>query len=76
MKGGARSGSGRPRKEPTRVMRVAENAQPIDASKVTRFEVIDHRDDGVGRILTCNGVRVTLSPQDDGRTLKVFLNDA
>jgi hypothetical protein len=39
------------------------------ASKVTRFEVID----ATGRAFTAWGVKVDLSYQDDGRTLKVFL---
>lgn len=38
---------------------------------VTRFEVIDE----TGRILVRYGVRVALSYQDDGRTLKVFMED-
>jgi hypothetical protein len=43
----------------------------IDAPKdrVTRFEVIDE----TGRVLTYYGVKVQLSYQDDGRTLKVFV---
>ena len=46
-------------------------------TKVTRFEVIDHRSEDGGRCLIIGpdkslSVRPTL--QDDGRTLKVFLN--
>lgn len=54
----------------------------MDVSKVTRFEVIDHREGMLrsGRVFTTSvmdGVeRVELSMQDDGRTLKVFLSDA
>ena len=44
--------------------RVAE-----DARKVTRFEVIDEG----GRAYTRWGVKIDLSYQDDGRTLKVFV---
>lgn len=44
---------------------------------VTRFEVIDHTlvADPVGRIVVKYDVKVELSLQDDGRTLKVFLRD-
>lgn len=44
---------------------------------VTRFEVIDHRAGASppGRVLACYDVQVTLARQDDGRTLKVFLDD-
>ena len=38
--------------------------------EVTRFEVIDD----TGRAYTSRGVSVKLSYQDDGRTLKVFVN--
>jgi hypothetical protein len=37
---------------------------------VTRFEVIDEQ----GRAYTRHGVDVRLSFQDDGRTLKVFID--
>lgn len=48
-----------------------------DASKVTRFEVIDHRasTEEKGRVIVKYGVNVKLSFQDDDRTLKVFLTD-
>lgn len=42
---------------------------------VTRFEVIDHRTGGEGRILVALDVQVQLDYQDDRTTLKVFLND-
>lgn len=44
--------------------------------KVTRFEVIDHREgsEAYGRAFVSHGVGVELSYQDDGRTLKVFVN--
>lgn len=48
----------------------------MDTSKVTRFEVIDHRvsfEEGGGRVLSERDVKVELSLQDDDRTLKVFL---
>lgn len=48
----------------------------MDTSKVTRFEVIDHTKDvldGGGRVLVQHDVKVELSLQDDGKTLKVFL---
>lgn len=42
----------------------------VDSSKVTRFEVIDDN----GRVYTTKDCKVELSYQDDGRTLKVFIN--
>lgn len=42
---------------------------------VTRFEVIDHTKTGEGRLLVRRGVTVSLSFQDDGRTLKIFLTE-
>lgn len=42
-----------------------------DTAKVTRFEVITEE----GRVYVRYGVNVDLSLQDDGRTLKVFLNE-
>ena len=47
----------------------------MKTEKVTRFEVIDHTKDGQGRILVEKGIKVELSLQDDGKTLKVFLSD-
>jgi hypothetical protein len=41
-----------------------------DTSKVTRFEVIDES----GRVYTKHNCTIELSYQDDGRTLKVFIN--
>jgi hypothetical protein len=52
-----------------------EDASPLD--KVRRFEVIDHSGqvaNEIGRVLTRYGVKVSLSYQDDGTTLKVFLD--
>ena len=48
----------------------------MDVANVTRFEVVDWSTgfDG-GRTMVRYGVRVELSLQDDGRTLKVFLRD-
>jgi hypothetical protein len=48
-----------------------------DTAKVTRFEVIDYRASASSnaRSTVEYAVAVTLSYQDDGRTLKVFLND-
>lgn len=47
-------------------------------SKVTRFEVIDHRTgiSPAGRVYAAREVVVELSHQDGGRTLKVFVSDA
>lgn len=48
--------------------------------EVSRFEVIDHRDDSAnpGRVLVVwekENFKVEPSLQDDGRTLKIFLQD-
>jgi hypothetical protein len=51
----------------------------IEVPKITRFEVIDHRDAApiFGRVFSVHNVAINLSLQDGGRTLKVFLvNDA
>ena len=42
----------------------------ISMTKVTRFEVIEG---GIGRTVVRHNVSVQLSLQDEGRTLKVFL---
>jgi len=48
-----------------------------DTEKVTRFEVIDHTaPEGQGRVYAAQNVKVELSYQDDGRTLKVFVTKA
>ena len=47
----------------------------MNTEKITRFEVIDHTSEFQGRILVKYGVRVEISIQDDGRTMKVFLTD-
>ena len=48
---------------------------PLD--NVTRFELIDHRPPFLaaprGRVFSTHNVKVELSYQDDGRTLKVFV---
>lgn len=48
---------------------------------VTRFEVIDHRTPlvgepgtGYGRVFSARGCKIELSYQDDGKTLKVFVD--
>ncbi len=43
---------------------------------VTRFEVIDHRKNvsHIGRVYSAQPCKITLSYQDDGRTLKVFVD--
>lgn len=53
----------------------------IDESKITRIEVINHADNDkpVGRLLTLykelnDFHTVNISMQDDGRTMKIFLN--
>lgn len=56
----------------------AGRREGMNLEKVTRFEVIDHRasyEEGGGRVFTARGedLTVSLSLQDDERTLKVFL---
>lgn len=53
----------------------------MDTTKITRIEVIDHTpakpdDDFRGRVYVKweDNLKVELSVQDDGRTLKIFLN--
>lgn len=51
----------------------------MNTDQVTRLEVIDHtvaaQNAGLaGRVLLRRDVKVTLSLQDDGRTLKVFFD--
>lgn len=48
-----------------------------DLAKVTRFEVIDHRNGSLkpGRAFVVHGCKIELSYQDDGRTLKVFISE-
>ena len=50
-------------------LRMLNNQDVSDISKVTRFEVIDES----GRSYTRRNTNVELSYQDDGRTLKVFI---
>lgn len=45
------------------------------SDKVTRFEVIDHREGGLGRVYSMMPCSIMLSYQDDGRTLKVFVSE-
>ena len=46
----------------------------IDVANVTRFEVIDHSENGSGREYVRKGISILdVSLQDDGRTLKIFL---
>lgn len=49
--------------------------QEYPTEKVTRFEVIDHTKEMRGRVYVKYGVQVELSFQDDGKTLKVFVDD-
>ena len=53
-------------------------AQEYDAGRynsVTRFEVIDHTQELLGRCYVKHNCRVDASLQDDSRTLKIFVND-
>lgn len=55
----------------------------MDEPDLDRFEVVNHCKDPVavltfdrpGRMLIAIGVKIELSVQDNGRTLKVFLTD-
>ena len=47
----------------------------METEKITRFKVIDHTSEFQGRKLVKYGVRVEISIQDDGRTMKVSLTD-
>jgi hypothetical protein len=42
---------------------------------VTRFEVIDHSKKMRGRYVVEYGIKVEVSIQDDGKTMKVFLTN-
>ena len=48
----------------------------LEEVEVSRFEVIDHTITGAGRDFVKYAVSVKLSYQDDGRTLKVLLEDS
>lgn len=54
--------------------------EDVDVSKVTRVELIDHRlpfgETGVksGRVYSAHNCKITLSYQDNNRTLKVFID--
>jgi hypothetical protein len=52
-----------------------EKEQKLNTDTVTRFEVIDHTKEMLGRAFVKYGVNVELSFQDDNKTLKVFLTD-
>lgn len=60
----------------------AIRGEPIPQPRVTRFEVIDHRDlqgqigKTYGRVYTARPCRIALSFQDGGQTLKVFVDNA
>ena len=56
---------------------LAQDPEPRYEQLVTRCEVIDHRHGApsVGRVFVAWGARVSLSYQDAGRTLKVFVDD-
>jgi len=53
----------------------------IDTREITRFEVIDHRipydrnSEKGNRILVEYGISIKLSAQDNGKTLKIFINN-
>ena len=48
----------------------------MNTEKVTRLEIINHQDRPIGRVFTkydCNNIELSL--QDDGKTLKIFINN-
>lgn len=47
----------------------------MNTEKITRFEVIDHTSEMLGRMLVKYDIKVDISIQDDGRTMKVFLTN-
>jgi hypothetical protein len=57
----------------TILMYAQELHYPVE--NVTRFEVIDHTKEMLGRTYVKYGVQVELSFQDNGQTLKVFVDD-
>lgn len=42
---------------------------------ITRFEAIDHRKNGNGRVLSVWDINIEVSIQDSGKTMKVFITD-
>lgn len=53
----------------------AFNPRNTPRPKATRVVVIDHRKGRKGRILDAANCDYSLHYQDDGRTLKLFIND-
>ena len=47
----------------------------IDTDKLTRVSLIDHTDSGLGLVWEKYNIAVEIFVQDDGRTLKVFVQD-
>lgn len=48
----------------------------LEEVEVTRFEVVDHTSTGTGRDFVKYAVSVKLAYQDNGKTLKIFLEDS
>lgn len=48
----------------------------IEEVDVNRFEVVDHTSTGTGRDFVKYAVSVKLAYQDNGKTLKIFLEDS
>jgi len=46
-------------------------------NKINRVEVIDHTENGEGRVYVKHEkkLKVSVDIQDDGRTMKIFIND-
>jgi hypothetical protein len=48
---------------------------PVEYPQVDRFEVIDHTSKARGRVVVEYGVKVEVSIQDGGKTMKIFLTN-
>ena len=48
---------------------------PLEYPQVDRFEVIDHTSKARGRVIVEYGVKVEVSIQDSGKTMKIFLTN-
>lgn len=49
--------------------------QHADSNGISRFEVIDHTHEKLGRCYVKRDIQVELSYQDGGKTLKAFITD-
>jgi len=44
-------------------------------AKVTRLVIVDHKEEGLGRLIDEWDTKIDFSFQDDGKTLKIFMKD-